>query len=277
MNTRLENSEILLVNPSLECRNQMIPILKEVQHHCSIICSQQISPSHTNSASIFILDSNNLPDTLFGSSNWILKQAQVPKLIICDSNKPTRSYWYEKGFDDYLCYPLIKQEVILRINNQLLFHKTKKRRSIQKANICRDKRIYTTTTPLREEQLVQDTCRFIDANLTQDLRLDFIARTMGTNRDSLNKSFRNTLNQSVHNWIQEQRLIKAASLLTNDCSNIQMISTRVGFKNSNYFSTRFKNHYGVSPLQYRNKFHKQRNVCRIERSKNENFAIFSTR
>ena len=57
-------------------------------------------------------------------------------------------------------------------------------------------------------------------------------------------------NQSTRDLIRNIRLKQAASLLASKRRNINEVATLTGFTNVAYFSTAFKELYGMTPTEY---------------------------
>ena len=57
---------------------------------------------------------------------------------------------------------------------------------------------------------------------------------------------------SITRTINEIRLENAKKMIINTKMNITDVAFQCGFCDANYFSTIFKNKYGVSPIKYRN-------------------------
>jgi len=55
---------------------------------------------------------------------------------------------------------------------------------------------------------------------------------------------------STSNYINKIRMQKAKSLLETEQTNISEISYKVGITNLTYFSTLFRNEFGMSPKEY---------------------------
>ena len=55
-----------------------------------------------------------------------------------------------------------------------------------------------------------------------------------------------------HKWLQQLRLEHAAHLLVDEPERtIAQVATDCGFGSSAYFSDRFRQHYGISPSDFR--------------------------
>lgn len=84
----------------------------------------------------------------------------------------------------------------------------------------------------------------------KELSLTSVAQTLGYTPNYLSTLFKNLFGIPFQDYILAQRLEKAKLLLlTTNLKNYE-VAERVGFEDVNYFGTRFKRKYGVSPKQY---------------------------
>lgn len=100
-------------------------------------------------------------------------------------------------------------------------------------------------------QLAMEICRYIDANLSEDLSMDDLAHQFLISKTQMFNVFKDVLKLSVGNYIQDARMIKAKDDLINTNYSIEIISQRVGYSSIASFSRVFKARVGLSPLQYR--------------------------
>ena len=68
---------------------------------------------------------------------------------------------------------------------------------------------------------------------------------------SLVFTFKNTTGKTVKSYITDYRMQQAVRLLRNPTVPVGDIAVRCGYRNGNYFSFRFKEHFGISPTEYR--------------------------
>ena len=73
---------------------------------------------------------------------------------------------------------------------------------------------------------------------------------MGTNQCYLKKGFKEVFNQTIFEFIQENRMIKAKYLLESNPENITSVAFNVGYASLSSFSQAYKNYFGISPLEY---------------------------
>ena len=83
-----------------------------------------------------------------------------------------------------------------------------------------------------------------------DLNVEMIAESVGISRVHLHRKLKELTNQSTRDLIRNIRLKQAASLLASKRRNINEVATLTGFTNVAYFSTAFKELYGMTPTEY---------------------------
>jgi AraC-like DNA-binding protein len=74
----------------------------------------------------------------------------------------------------------------------------------------------------------------------------------GYNPDYFRRCFKKEFHKSPLEYLTSLRITKAKQLITqNDFVSVENVAEQCGFNNFHYFSTCFKKHKGMSPLQYR--------------------------
>lgn len=87
------------------------------------------------------------------------------------------------------------------------------------------------------------------------LTMDLVAEALGMNPYYLRDVFRTVNRMSFVKYIRCVRLQKAKDLLQNSDLQIQMIAKSVGYTDSAYFASCFRDAFGVSPSEFREKKH----------------------
>lgn len=159
---------------------------------------------------------------------------EVPVFLFCGSQDLTEAEIYRLGFDDYFTYPMIPDQIICRLESRVCFLKFG---------------LSKNTPPLND--LVLSTCEFLSNNITFKGNLNELVSKMGTNRTSLNRLFKVRFGVGTMTWFRSFRCHQAAYYLSTTFLTINEISWRVGFDDSNNFSTAFKKIYGISPSKFR--------------------------
>lgn len=91
-------------------------------------------------------------------------------------------------------------------------------------------------------------CReFADSNLSAKV----LASRLGVSTNYLRQCFREVEGQSISELITTHRLKQVAQSLGNTSESVRSIQEQSGFSNYNYFFRKFKEAYGVTPMEYR--------------------------
>lgn len=89
----------------------------------------------------------------------------------------------------------------------------------------------------------------IEANLSDPVDIDQLAKIACMSRTKLYQQFRNNLGCSPAQYQQQRRLEKACHLITSGLA-ITAVSYELGFANPSHFSRRFHQQYGMTPSQF---------------------------
>lgn len=104
-----------------------------------------------------------------------------------------------------------------------------------------------------EQHFIKRMNGVIVENLTNpDFSVEELARKMSISRVQLYRKIKAILGVSVSDHINEIRLEKAKELLKDTSLPISEIAYEVGYSSPGYFSTAFKNKYGITPNRFRN-------------------------
>ena len=100
-----------------------------------------------------------------------------------------------------------------------------------------------------ELEKIQKAKKFILDNLGENLTIPVIANHVNTNQCYLKKGFKEVFQQTIFEFIQENRMKKARHLLQAINPNITEISYNVGYSSLSSFSQSYKNFFGFSPTE----------------------------
>lgn len=92
---------------------------------------------------------------------------------------------------------------------------------------------------------------YIKTNLDKHLTVDEIAAACCCSPSSLAHLFSEATGQGVIEYILNQRIALAASLLTETSLSVTAIAARCGFSSQKYFSEMFRRRKGMSPMAWR--------------------------
>ncbi|MDP2175624.1 MAG: AraC family transcriptional regulator [Bacteroidota bacterium] len=100
-----------------------------------------------------------------------------------------------------------------------------------------------------EIEKIQEAKQYILDNLANNLTIPIIALTVGTNQCYLKKGFKEVFKQTIFEFIQENRMVKAKHLLLTEKYSITDIAASVGYSSLSSFSQSYKNYFGISPTK----------------------------
>jgi len=104
----------------------------------------------------------------------------------------------------------------------------------------------------QEKDLVKKVNRYVEEHLADvNLNVAAIARETAMSRASLYTKLKAVTGMGVAQYVEDLRIRRACHLLKETQLSIAEISEQVGFSTPNYFSMRFKQAVGISPLTFR--------------------------
>ena len=92
---------------------------------------------------------------------------------------------------------------------------------------------------------------FIHSHYVDQIQLDDIADVAHVSKNTCMQIFKNGIRQSPISYLIQYRLKKAAKLLAATEMKVITISEQCGFHDVPYFCRKFKEVYGISPIEYR--------------------------
>ncbi|WP_281645050.1 hybrid sensor histidine kinase/response regulator transcription factor [Bacteroides zoogleoformans] len=156
------------------------------------------------------------------------------------------------GADAYITKPFN-----IEIVRQTAFNLIKNREVLKNnflGNQEQEKHIQTPELESPDERLLNRVMKVINEQLgNPDLNVEMIAETVGISRVHLHRKLKELTNQTTRDLIRNVRLKQAATLLTGKKHSINEVAAMTGFTNVAYFSTAFKELYGMPPSTYMEK------------------------
>jgi AraC-like DNA-binding protein len=109
-------------------------------------------------------------------------------------------------------------------------------------------------TFLRPSELskIKELAVYIEDNIHTELRIMDLSTISGLNANKLQNGFKYIFQQTVNEYLMQQRMLKASFLLKTTDKSLSEISEEIGITSKSYFSKSFKKFYGVLPRDYRN-------------------------
>ncbi len=102
--------------------------------------------------------------------------------------------------------------------------------------------------------LILRAMEYIERNYPEKLSLKDAASALYISPNYLSELFKKTTGQNFSDYLNDVRMERSRVYLADVSRKIGDISELVGFSDARYFSSAFRKKYGITPLEYRNKF-----------------------
>lgn len=178
-----------------------------------------------------------------------LRSSHIPIIILtAQSNKESILKGLQSGVDQYLTKPfslsILKQSI-----SSLLFNR-EKLRYYYTNNIYRVEP--ESKFGNQEQSFITKMNDIIKKNVEDPkFSVEDLAYKLGVSRVQLYRKVKAIIGINISDHINNVKLEKAAELLKSNSMNISEIAYALGFSSPNYFSTAFKNKFGISPKEYK--------------------------
>ena len=104
---------------------------------------------------------------------------------------------------------------------------------------------------LLPEQAAAEIHEYIQKNFCQDINVSKLADKYHYSKEYLSKHYKRKFGMGIYEYAQKLRMERAAELLLRNEQQIQDVSERLGYSNSNYFSKAFRKYFGMTPTEFR--------------------------
>lgn len=170
-------------------------------------------------------------------------------LLTARDSQESMEMGYKLGADCFVPKPFDIRMLYYVIKNQLKNRAEIKR---QYATVAFQNSTQDLTFSLADEKFMIKLNKFILDNLSNpDLSIDMVVDHMCISRSTLFYKMNDLTGMSTGKYIKKMRIDKAKDLLEKTDLAIGDISSKLGFAESRYFSTVFKQETGETPLQYK--------------------------
>ena len=120
-----------------------------------------------------------------------------------------------------------------------------------KENKSRSDSVRQTRAPNPHDNKMKKALRYIDAHLSDDLRLEDVASHVYLSPYYFSKLFKKYHGIGFNAWVNQQRMASARELLCHSDWSIASIARNLGFSQTSYFCKVFRQTYQVTPQVYR--------------------------
>ena len=103
-------------------------------------------------------------------------------------------------------------------------------------------------------RVVEDVLDFVRANYNRPITNALIAEHFVYHPNYVNRVFKSSIGQSLHQYVIHYRLRIAKTLLAGSDYSIDQVARTVGFDSPSYFSKYFKEYFGETPMTFRKNY-----------------------
>ncbi len=106
------------------------------------------------------------------------------------------------------------------------------------------------------DEKIKKAQEFIERNIEEKITVEELAEKVAVGRRSFERRFKQATNNSVLEYIQRVKIEAAKRNIENSRKNINEVMFEVGYTDTKAFRTTFKKITGLTPVEYRNRYHK---------------------
>lgn len=103
---------------------------------------------------------------------------------------------------------------------------------------------------------VKNATKYINDHILSPISLSDVSEYIHLSKEYTASIFKKETGKTVTEYITERKMLYAKEMLQDGSFTLSEISSNLGYDNYGYFSIIFKKYYGISPVKYRERFHK---------------------
>ena len=154
------------------------------------------------------------------------------------------------GADQYITKPFNTEILLAKVKNLITLRKSyfETLQNSTKTISLEPGEIVITT---KDEHFLRDVIALVETHYTDpEFTIDALIKSLNVSRATFNRKFKSLTNMTAVEYVKDIRVKRGRQYLKAGERDIATIAYKVGFNNAGYFSTCFKEVYGVSPSDY---------------------------
>jgi signal transduction histidine kinase/ligand-binding sensor domain-containing protein/DNA-binding response OmpR family regulator len=178
-----------------------------------------------------------------------IRMSHIPVVLLtAKTTMEAKIEGMEQGADVYIEKPFSMKFLKSQIENLLKLRLAFQKRMLSQPVITESLPINSRT----EQEFIVKLHTEIDKHLAEeDFSIDDLASTFAMSRSGFYRKIKAIAGVSPGDYLHTYRMNKASGWLLESNLQIAEICSRLGFSDPSYFSRRFKQHFNVSPTEYR--------------------------
>lgn len=190
------------------------------------------------------------------------RTAHIPVIFVTASaGLHERLKGFDAGAADYVLKPYNPEEVLarVRVHLQIAQRATAQRAPdevkhepspvlMPGASITQQLHLGSIS---HEQAIVNTTTQYLADHLSDAPSQKRLARLIGVNEKRLTNAFRTLLGKTIHDYLRDQRMERARTLLQDNSLTVAEIADQLGFSSPANFASAFRRQLGCSPVAFR--------------------------
>ena len=107
------------------------------------------------------------------------------------------------------------------------------------------------STPVSQHEVIDELIKYMTANFSNDLSLDFLAQHVHLSREYLSRYFKKQTGKNISEFLTEIRISRAKEMLSTNTFTVEYISEYCGYGCLRTFEKAFKKVTGITASDYR--------------------------
>ncbi len=104
-----------------------------------------------------------------------------------------------------------------------------------------------------DSRIIQKIKNLIEKEYTKDISLNYVADNVNLTPAYVSYIFKKETGQTLVKYVTDMKMVKAKKMLEEGNLKIVQVARICGYENQSYFNRLFKNYYGITPKQLREK------------------------
>lgn len=177
----------------------------------------------------------------------------IPLVVVTAKDKESdRLAGIEAGADAFIIKPFNAQELQMVVHNLLESRQNLREKYSAEIKSTDDMGAVSVNNPDTDHFLSKLTTTVLANLASRELSADFIADKLCLSPSSVNRKVKSITGMSTSAFITATKISLAKKMLMTTDKSIGEISDLCGFEYQSYFTRIFKNHTGLTPVEYRN-------------------------
>ncbi len=249
----LKDQTILIIEDNIELRNYLVQRFSSSYNIFEAESVKSgITKAHDEIPDIIICDLMLKKESGYDIIRTLksdIRSSHIPIIVLtAKADIDERIMGIKLGADDYITKPFNFNLLAERVNTLLINHQKLREHYVSELPIEAN----NASASKIDKKFINQFTSLVEDNISNSaFGVNDICDHMALSRIQLYRKVKAVLGYSVNDYINNVRLKTAKHLLTTTEKSISEIAHSVGYSSAPYFSTAFKNQFGITPSEYK--------------------------